>query len=43
VSVKTQHAGRRILNDVGSQIIQLRKDGILDEIEIIELEKVNLI
>lgn len=33
VSVKTQHAGRRILNDIRDKIVQLSKEGSLDETE----------
>lgn len=40
LSVKSQHAGRRILNNLSDRIIQLRRDGMLDEKESDMLEQV---
>lgn len=39
LSVKSQHAGRRILNNLGERVVQLRKEGMLDERESDTLER----
>jgi len=40
MSVKSQHASRRLLSGVKDEVAKLRKDGILDESEAKEIDRV---